>query len=183
MAVWRPTCEILLFNLYLFYSCNFNSICIKTTNFVLVIKEEILDESNKSVALKLLEEYDESNDSQSDNEAPEEMAIVKKCSKQLTECTEEQCPTLETRAVSIEHNKEVVNTAIVEENSGSVKSEANIDVSPKVNEECENTNNVRGLKRKKTQKKEIKPIKKNPPLRTPRTEMVERKGALLEAVS
>jgi len=59
----------------------------------------------------------------------------------------------------------------------------NIDVCSKINNKCEKTTNDRGQKRKNTSKKESKPIKKTPPMRTPRTEVVERKGALLEAVS
>lgn len=103
--------------------------------------------------------------------------------KHLTEPIEEQSSTSEIRTVPIE-NKENVNTTIIEGNNVSVSIEVNTDESiTKVNEACENVNSERGVKRKKTPKKESKPIKKPPPLRTPRTEIVERKSALLEAVS
>lgn len=157
--------------------------------FIEFIKEEeILDETNKPVALKLLEEYDESNDSQSDNEPPEETAIVKKSTlpdnKLLTKYIEEPCSTSEIRAVPIENNKVNTNTTIIKGNSESVSTEVNNDKSIlEENEACENTNTERGIKRKKTPKKESKPMKKSQPLRTPRTEIVERKDALLEAVS
>jgi len=61
--------------------------------------------------------------------------------------------------------------------------EVKIESCTKVNEECEKVNSENGQKQNRTSKTEFKPLIKVSPLRTPRTEIVERKGALLEAVS
>lgn len=82
----------------------------------------------------------------------------------------------------MEHNKEVDITIIAGNNCKVVNSEVKVESCLKVNNECEKTNTEHSQKRKRCAKKEFKPIKKLPPLRTPRTEIVERKSAFLEAV-
>lgn len=143
---------------------------------------ENIDETRKPIALKLLEEYKES----SDDEPPEETAIVKKSesfnNKSLIETNEESCSTFKMEIISTEHNEEV-NISLVDNVSEAINTKVNNESSSKVNK-CEKTDSEpRGQKRKKNSKKETKPLKKIPPLRTPRTEVIERKAALLEAVS
>lgn len=204
---------------------------------------------NKPVALKLLEEYDESSDNQSDSEPPEEIPIVRTSvsleNKNVLEQNEDSCSTsvVETSiieknvepgvsstiealiteeneepgstsiiealiteenvelgstpvvknlvtekikkpsSISVIKNKEVDSTTLMDQNSKAVSTDVKIDESSKINDKCEKTTNERGQKRKNTSKKESKPVKKTPPMKTPRTEVVERKGALLEAVS
>lgn len=184
--------------------------------------------------MKLLEEYDES----SDDEPPEETAIVKEsalldiemspvldgrpCPTSETrdismEQKEESCSALEMEGVSLEHKDEVASTSEMENvslehkdevastsemesvsmehkekvnstslvtvDSKTLSSEMKAETSSNVKEECDKTDNERSQKRKKNSNKEFKPIKRTPPLRTPRTEVLEKKGALLEAVS
>lgn len=150
--------------------------------------------------MKLLEEYDES----SDDEPPEETAIVKEsalldiemspvldgrpCPTSETrdismEQKEESCSTLEMEGVSLEHKEKVNSTSLVTVDSKTLSSEMKTETSSNVKEECDKTDNERSQKRKKNSNKEFKPIKRTPPLRTPRTEVLEKKGALLEAVS
>lgn len=83
-----------------------------------------------------------------------------------------------------------VNTTLLGESSSDVvdlemkneNEKMKIESCSKTFEEDEKTNTKHCLKRKKSSKKDSKSIKKLPPLRTPRTEVVERKSALLEAV-
>lgn len=214
-----------------------------------IIKDEQLEDMNKPVVLKLLEEYDESSDNQSDSEPPEEIPIVRTsvslenknvleqnenpcstsvvetsiieknvepgfsstiealiteeygepgCSTSITEAliTEENVepnstPVVENliteknekpSSISVIKNKEVDSTTLMDQNSEAVSTDVKIDESSKINDKCEKTTNERGQKRKNTSKKESKPVKKIPPMKTPRTEVVERKGALLEAL-
>ncbi|XP_026822903.1 putative uncharacterized protein DDB_G0274405 [Rhopalosiphum maidis] len=191
-----------------------------------IIKDEQLDEINKPVALKLLEEYDQSSDNQSDNEPPEEMPIVKTSgsleNKNVLEQNEKPCSTSVIEALIAEkneepgstsitgkneepgstqiiealttekqssilvtENKEVDSTLLIDHDSEVVNTnntDVKIDICSKINDKCEKTTNERGQKRKNTSKKESKPVKKMPPMKTPRTEVVERKGALLEAL-
>lgn len=130
-----------------------------------------------------MEAYDESGDNQSDDEPPEETAIIKKSAlldnKSLTEHSISLCSASEVV------DKEVYSSPLVKNDSEAVNTEVKIK-SSKVNNGCEKAdpeNLENGQKRKRNVKKEFKPIKKSLPLRTPRTEIVERKGALLEAVS
>lgn len=162
--------------------------------------------------MKLLEEYDES----SDDEPPEETAIVKEsapvdismtpvlneepCSSVKTrdismEHKEESCSTIKMEGVSIEHKDEISSTLEMESVSIELKEKAGSTSSVIIDNEavcsemktemCSNVkeDNERGQKRKKNSNKEFKPIKRTPPLRTPRTEVLEKKSALLEAVS
>lgn len=221
--------------------------------FADLIKEELIDETHKPAALKLLENYDES----SDDEPPEEISIVKEsapvndtsltnandklcstsetdgvlnelskvqdssdghCEVQdstslvkdkrndelcsaietesvLNECSEVQdsislvkekpndkpCSTLGTESVLNGHSE--VQDSLVKDDSKALNSVVKTDISTNVSEECEKTNIERGQKRKKPPKKDFKPLKRTPPMRTPRTEVVEKKSALLEAVS
>lgn len=112
------------------------------------------------------------------------MAIVKESvsqDKSLTEYNKELCSTSDTKEVFLECSKEV-NTTSLGENGSNVDLKMKIESCSKVFEEDEKTNAKHCQKRKKSSKKDSKPIKKLPPLRTPRTEVVERKSALLEAV-
>jgi hypothetical protein len=95
----------------------------------------------------------------------------------------ELCCALETEDVLGEHSEVQDSTALDKDDSEAISTEVKTETSSKVDEECEKTGIERGQKRKKSQKKELKPIKRTPPLRTPRTEVVEKKNALLEAVS
>lgn len=217
--------------------------------YVGIIKDEQLEDMNKPVALKLLEEYDESSDNQSDSEPPEEIPIVKKSvsleKKNVLEQNEKPCSTSEVEtsiieknvepgftstiealiteeneepgststiepltteenvepnstpvvenliteknekpsSISVIKNKELDSTTLIDQNNEAVSTNVKIDESSKINDKCEKTTNERGQKRKNTSKKESKSVKKIPPMKTPRTEVVERKGALLEAVS
>jgi len=81
------------------------------------------------------------------------------------------------------NNKEVDSTSLIGNDSKAVSTDVNIDICSKINDKYVKTANDHGQKRKNNSKKESKPFKKMPPMRTPRTEVVERKGALLEAVS
>lgn len=157
----------------------------KNENLSITIKDEILDESIKPVALKMLEEYEETSN-QSDDEPPEEMAIVKVSTlpddSNSIKPNEESIIKLEDTI--IKNSEEMDTASLVNNDDKTVRVDIKIDSCSKVNEVCEKIvpgNNSQ--KRKKDSKKEFKPIKKQPPPRTPRTEVVERKGALLEAVS
>lgn len=135
------------------------------------------DETSKPVALKLLEAYDEFGDNQSDDEPPEETAIIKKSAlPDNKSLTEQLCSGSETV------DKEVHSSPLVKNDGEAASTEVKIKSCSKVNEGCEKADPENGQKRKRAIKKESKPIKKTPPLRTPRTEIVERKGALLEAL-
>lgn len=160
------------------------------------IKDDQLEETNKPVVLKLLEEYDQSSDNQSDNEPPEEMPIVRKSgspdNKNVSIKNEKPCSTPVKEVVITKKSEESISTLLINNKVDSttliddceaVSTDVNIDVCSKIDEKCVKTTNDRGQKRKNTSKKESKPFKKIPPMRTPRTEVVERKGALLEAVS
>jgi hypothetical protein len=152
-------------------------------------EDKKINEINKPVVLKLLEEYDES----SDDEPPDETGIVKESTSQETVHNTKLCS-----AESLKQNEEVlftseigvsvklnkkVNSNIFSGNDSEIeKTEVKIENSLKVNEDNYNLESESGQKRKKSSKKEFKQIKKQPPLRTPRTEVVERKGALLEAL-
>lgn len=130
-----------------------------------------------------MEEYDES----SDGEPPEETAIIRKSesseNKSLIEGIEEPCSTSKMEVVSTEYDEEANSTSLVDNVSETIDTKINIESCSKI-DKCENTNfEPHGQKRKKSSKKETKSLKKIPPLRTPRTEVVERKTALLEAVS
>lgn len=142
------------------------------------IKKEKIDEITKPVALKLLEEYAVS----SDDEPPEEIAIIKESvvhdDQSLIESEENKCSILEIENVTIENNKQVESISIVENDSKAASIELKI-----VNGECKKSDSEHGQKRKNNSNKESKPIKKMAPMRTPRNEIMERKGALLEAVS
>jgi len=144
--------------------------------------QKLNDTTIKPVALKLLEEYEES----SDDEPPDETAIIKKSGSQeidLAEpCEKLQSSSSDTRSVHIEHNKEVGTAVLAGNSCRIVNSEVKVESCLKVDNECEKTNTEHSQKRKRSAKKEIKPIKKPPPLRTPRTEIIERKSAFLEAV-
>lgn len=96
---------------------------------------------------------------------------------------DELCCALETEDVSGGHIKVQDSTASDKDNGKAISTEMKPEISSKVDEGCKKTGIERGQKRKKPQKKEFKPIKRTPPLRTPRTEVVEKKNALLEAVS
>lgn len=96
---------------------------------------------------------------------------------------DEPCSTLETEDVSDGLHEVQDPSALVKDDSEAVNTEMKTEISSKVDEECEKTDIERGQKRKKPQKKEFKPIKRTPPMRTPRTEVMEKKSALLEAVS
>lgn len=130
-----------------------------------------------------MEEYDES----SDGEPPEETTIVKKLesfdNKSLTDGNEEPCTTSKIGVVSTEHNEEADSTSLVENVIEAVNTEVNVENCSKVDQCGKMDSEQHGQKRKRNSKKESKPFKKIPPLRTPRTEVVERKAALLEAVS
>ncbi|XP_001946648.1 nuclear fragile X mental retardation-interacting protein 1 [Acyrthosiphon pisum] len=161
-----------------------------------IIKDEQLEETNKPVALKLIQEYDQSSDNQSDNEPPEEMPINKKSgspdNKNVSEQSENPCTTPIIEVLITDKNEEpsstsVINnevdsTTLIDNDSKAVSTDVNIDICSKINDKHVKTANDRGQKRKNTSKKESKPFKKMPPMRTPRTEVVERKGALLEAL-
>jgi len=125
------------------------------------------------------------------------MPIIKKSglpeNKNVSEENEKPCTTpvtevlitdknKEPSSTSVINNKEVDSITLIDNNSETVNTDVNIDICSK-NDKCVKTANDRGQKRKNTSKKESKPFKKIPPMRTPRTEVVERKGALLEAVS
>lgn len=130
----------------------------------------------------MIEEYDKS----SDDEPPNETAIIKESASQdivKAAPNEKQCSsTSNIKSVPTEHNKQENITVLTGNESEVVNSDLKVETCLKVNNECEKTITVHSQKRKKLSKKEIKPIKKTPPLRTPRTEIVERKNALLEAV-
>jgi len=126
------------------------------------------------------------------------MPIVKKSGllddKNVSEQNKKLCTTPVTEVLITDKNKEPISTSVInnkEEDSTTlinndnetVSTDVNIDICSKKNDECVKTANDHGQKRKNTSKKESKPFKKIPPMRTPRTEIVERKGALLEAVS
>lgn len=126
------------------------------------------------------------------------MPIVKKSvspdNKNVTEQNKNPCTTPvievlitreneEPNSTSVINNKEVDSTTLIDNDSEAVSADVNIDICSKINDKCVKTTNDRGQKRKNTSKKESKAFKKMPPMRTPRTEVVERKGALLEAVS
>ncbi|XP_025193010.1 nuclear fragile X mental retardation-interacting protein 1 [Melanaphis sacchari] len=179
-----------------------------------IVKDEQLEESNKSVVLKLLEQYDQSSDDLSDNEPPEELPIVRTSesleNKNVLEQNEKPCSSsvIETSIIekneepsstpvidaliteknensnstSIIKNKEVDSTLIIDRDSEVISTDVKTDVCSKTNDKCEKSINERGQKRKNTSKKESKPVKKMPPMKTPRTEIVERKSALLEAL-
>lgn len=113
------------------------------------------------------------------------MAIVKELASQdksPTEHNEELCSTTNMKEVFLKCSEEVNTTLLGENGSSVVDLEMKIESCSKVFEEDEKTNTKHCQKRKKSSKKDSKPIKKLPPLRTPRTEVVERKSALLEAV-
>lgn len=80
-------------------------------------------------------------------------------------------------------DKEDNTNPLLKNSNEAVNKEVKTESSSKINEECRKVDSENGQKRKRTSKKESKPFKKIPPPRTPRTEIVERKGALLEAVS
>ncbi|XP_022166502.1 nuclear fragile X mental retardation-interacting protein 1-like [Myzus persicae] len=162
---------------------------------IIDIKDDQLEETNKPVVLKLLEEYDQSSDNQSDNEPPEEMPIVRKSgspdNKNVSIKNEKPCSTPVKEVVITKKSEESISTLLINNKVDSttliddceaVSTDVNIDVCSKIDEKCVKTTNDRGQKRKNTSKKESKPFKKIPPMRTPRTEVVERKGALLEAL-
>lgn len=137
-------------------------------------------EISKPVSLKLLEEYAES----SDDEPPEEIAIIKKSvlfdNQSLIE--PEICSTSEMN-VPIKHEK-INSMSTIETFSNKISSvEVKIENGLKIKEECKISDSEHGHKRKNNSKKESKPIKKIAPMRTPRTEVMERKGALIEVVS
>jgi len=126
------------------------------------------------------------------------MPIVKKSelpdNKNVSEQNEKPCTTPVTKVLlvdkskepsstSVINNKEVDSTTFIDNDNETVSTDVNIEICSEKNDKCVKTANDRGQKRKNTSKKESKPIKKIPPMRTPRTEVVERKGALLEAVS
>lgn len=147
-------------------------------------QDEIIEETGKPVALKLLEEYAESS---SDDEPPDETAIVKESAPLnntiLTEPNDEPCSTSKVEDISMKCNDEVDSISLSVINDVKVENkELTNEKFSKVNGESIKPDFERGQKRKKSPKKEFKPVKKTPPLRTPRTEIVERKGALLEAV-
>lgn len=147
-------------------------------------EDNVIAETSKPVALKLLEEYDESS---SDNEPPEETIIIKESALSndtiLIKNNEEQCSTSKIEDISLENSNEVDSTSLSVLNDNKVlNTEVKIENSSKINGDCGKQGSEQGQKRKRSPKKDFKPVKKTPPLRTPRTEVVERKGALLEAV-
>lgn len=126
------------------------------------------------------------------------MPIIKKSgspdNKNVSEQSENPCTTPiievlitekneEPSSTSVINNKEVDSTTLIDNDSNTVSTDVNIDNCSKINDKYVKTANDSGQKRKNNSKKESKPFKKMPPMRTPRTEVVERKGALLEAVS
>jgi len=126
------------------------------------------------------------------------MPIVKKSgspdNKNVSEQSENPCttPIIEVliteknedpSSTPVINNKEIDSTTLIDNDSKAVSTGVNIDICTKINDKYVKTANDRGQKRKNASKKESKPFKKMPPMRTPRTEVVERKGALLEAVS
>lgn len=185
----------------MYYKLLYYSLLVKCCNLLIlfyaetltdIIKDEQLDDTNKPVALKLLEEYDQSSGSE-----PEEMPIVKKSgsaeNKNESETNEKPCSGLikdeddliteknEEPITSVMQNKEEVDSStLVDRDSKALSTDVKNDTCSQSNEK---NNNEQGKKRKNTSKKESKPIKKVTPMRTSRTEVVERKGALLEAVS
>jgi len=126
------------------------------------------------------------------------MPIIKKSgspdNKNVSEQSENPCTTPiievlitekneEPSSTSVINNKEVDSSTLIDNNSNAVSTDVNIDICSKINDKYVKTANDRGQKRKNNSKKESKPFKRMPPMRTPRTEVVERKGALLKAVS
>lgn len=143
-------------------------------------EEHTIDETSKPIVLKLLEAYAES----SDDEPPEEIAIVKESilfdNQTLIEPEGIKCSTSEIE--NVEHNEKIDSTTIVENNSKTASIKVKIENDLKINGECKISDSEHGQKRKKNSMKDPRPIKKLAPMRTPRTEVMERKGALLEAV-
>lgn len=132
-----------------------------------------------------MEEYDESSENHSDNEPPEEIVIVKETAlinnKSVTESINVTSP-ISKENILLENNVDE-NSILLVNNSKTINTEIENKICSKVNEECKKQDLDHGQKRKKNSNKESKPFKKNQSLRTPRTEVMERKGALLEAVS
>jgi len=89
----------------------------------------------------------------------------------------------EPSSTSVIENKKVDSITLIEHDGEAASTDVKIDECSNINNKSEKTTDERGQKRKNTSKKGSKPVKKMPPMRTPRTEVVERKGALLEAVS
>lgn len=133
-----------------------------------------------------MEEYDESSENHSDNEPPEEIVIVKETAlinnKSVTESINVTSP-ISKENILLENNVDENSILLVNNNSKTINTEIENKICSKVNEECKKPDLDHGQKRKKNSNKESKPFKKNQSLRTPRTEVMERKGALLEAVS
>lgn len=153
--------------------------------FILDIQKGKYNDTNKPVALKLLEEYDESSENQSDNEPPEEIVIIKETlinNKSLTEHNDETNTTSK-KNVLLQKNVDENSISLVNNDDKAINTEMEIEICSKINKECKKPDLDQGQKRKKNSNKESKPFKKCQPLRTPRTEVMERKGALLEAVS
>lgn len=160
-------------------------------------EDEKSEETNKPSGLKLLEEYEASSDNDSDNEPPEETAIVKESApsentivkesesldnKSLIEHDKEISSYLEEED-SMKHDEELVSSSLVVNGDEIVNTEVAAESCSKESEECEKKVSEPGLKRKKHNKNESKLAKKVPPPRTPRNEVLEKKAALIEAVS
>jgi len=120
------------------------------------------------------------------NEEPDSTSIPEKNEEPGSTKIIEALTTEKQSSILVTENKEVDSTLLIDHDSEVVNTnntDVKIDICSKTNDKCEKTTNERGQKRKNTSKKESKPVKKMPPMKTPRTEVVERKGALLEAVS
>lgn len=140
----------------------------------------------KPTGLKLLEEYDASSDNESSDEPPEEAVIIKESvpldNTNSVEVTEEPNSSSEFKDILIESNEKIC-PKLSDVDKNDVNNDEAVKSYSKELKENEKRNSEHGQKRKKPNKKESKPIKKVPPPRTPRTEVMEKKSALLEAVS